>query len=104
MSIALSKVIYKETATFPKEEMYGITSQLRRASNSVGANIAEGISRKTTKEKARFIQISYSSLMEVLHFLILSQSLDYINEAKYLEIRNIISELSNKVNAFHNQL
>ena len=104
LSILFSKEIYAITNKFPKEEIYGITSQLRKASNSIGANIAEGMSRSTNKEKARFLQISFSSLMEVLHFFHLSKSLDFITEVEYLALRENISELSNKINAFHKHL
>ncbi len=69
--------VYKMTKTFPKEEMYGLTSQIRRASTSITANIVEGFGRKSIKEKLRFYNISQASLYEVKYFLILIHDLEY---------------------------
>lgn len=91
------------TKSFPTEEKFGLISQLRRASTSISANIAEGMSRDA-KEKLRFLQIAYGSLMEVLNFLIISYNLQFITEDKYLQIRMQIQELTNKINAFYKNL
>lgn len=104
LSIALTLKIYQLSASFPAEEKFGITNQLRRASNSVSANIAEGSSRLSNKDKARFIQISYSSLMEVLNFLIICQKLDFVNHIQLADLREQIEALSNKLNAFHKKI
>ena len=104
LSIGLSKKIYGLTRDFPSEEKYGITSQIRRATNSVGANIAEGVSRFSEKEKARFIEIAFSSLMEVANFLFLTKELGFISDRQFQEIKSEILELSNKVNSFHKRL
>lgn len=104
LSIKLSEKIYRITSQFPSEEKYGIISQIRRAANSVGANIAEGVSRFSEKEKARFIEIAFGSLMEVAHFLFLSKNLGLISEETLIEIKPEILELSNKINAFHKLL
>lgn len=101
LSIELTVKIYKISAAFPSEEKFGITNQIRRASNSVSANIAEGTSRLGTKDKARFIQIAYGSLLEVLNFIIISNKLGYILLEDMIEIRKEIEALSNKLNAFH---
>lgn len=77
-AIDLAVVVYKSTDTFPKSEQFGITNQLRRASSSVSANIAEGFGRKTNKDKSHFYIIAYGSLMETKSFLHLSQRLGYI--------------------------
>ena len=61
--------IYKATTGFPKEEIFGITSQLRRAASSIGANISEGCGRKTDKDFANFLHISMGSIKECEHFL-----------------------------------
>jgi four helix bundle protein len=65
------------TSKFPKEEMFGLTSQLRRAAVSVAANIAEGFSRRTNAEKLRFYNISEGSLEECKYYMILSGGLGY---------------------------
>ena len=72
LSISFSVEIYSATGKFPPTEKYGLISQIRRAANSISANIAEGNSRLGNKEKARFIQIAYGSAIEVLNHLILS--------------------------------
>lgn len=60
--------IYKTTSLFPDSEKFGITNQIRRATLSIGANIAEGMSRLTDKDKARFLNMAYGSCMEVVSF------------------------------------
>ena len=104
LSIALTVKIYKITRSFPAEEKFGITSQIRRAATSVSANIAEGSGRKSIKDKARFFQIAYSSLLEVLNFLIISNKLFYVTNELLLETRKDIEELANKINAYHKKL
>ncbi len=71
--------IYKMTQQFPKDEIYGLTSQIRRASVSIAANIAEGFGRRGAKDKLRFYNISKASLNEVRYFLILTKDLKYYN-------------------------
>ena len=97
----LVTAIYLLTQKFPPEERFGLTNQLRRAAVSVSSNIAEGNSRISQKDKARFFQISFSSLMEVLNQLILANDLQFMSEKELLEIRPLIDEISNKLNALH---
>lgn len=104
LSVELTVKIYELTRKFPSEEKFGITNQLRRASNSVSANIAEGTSRLSKKDRARFIQIAYSSLMEVINFLIISNRLNFITYEQLTDFREKIEKLSNKLNAFHNSI
>ena len=84
---SLTKDIYELTSFFPDGERFGLISQLRRAASSVGANVAEGMHRNTVKDKARFINQSFGSIMEVLHFIILSKDLMLVTETNYFEIR-----------------
>jgi len=70
--------IYKTSKFFPKEEAFGITSQIRRASISIPANIAEGFKRKGLNDKARFYNIAQSSIEEVRYYLILAEDLQYM--------------------------
>jgi four helix bundle protein len=72
--------IYQATKTFPREEIYGLTSQLRRASYSVPANIAEGSARGSKKEYLHFLYISRGSLSEAQYFVHLSQRLGYLSD------------------------
>jgi four helix bundle protein len=104
LSIEISETLYKVTNDFPTEEKYGITSQLRRAGNSIGANIAEGSARFSEKDKARFIEISFGSLMEVAHFLYLSNRLGYLSNENLSNLKPRILEMSNKINAYHKKL
>lgn len=80
----LTLEVYRLTKDFPKEEIYGITSQIRRASISISANIAEGYKRATRKDKARFLNISEGSLEEVRYFSILAKDLGILMENKIL--------------------
>lgn len=67
----LVKEIYLLTSSFPDNEKFGITNQMRRASTSISANIAEGFSRQSNKEKSRFLNIAFGSTIEIINFLIL---------------------------------
>jgi len=95
----LVKLIYLITKEFPSEEKFGLTNQLRRASVSVASNLAEGTSRITNKDKAHFTTLSFSSLMEVLNQIIISNELGFIREHDYQNIRTEIEKISNKLNA-----
>src|SRR5207248_413359 len=75
----LTVAIYERTRTFPREEIYGLTSQLRRAVYSVPANIAEGSARHTTRDYLHFLYISRGSLTETQYFVHLSQRLGYLS-------------------------
>ncbi len=94
--------IYKITSEFPKEEKYGLVSQIRRAGISVPANLAEGSARISQKDQARYTQIAYSSMMEVLNHFYIAMDLGYINESTFAEIKLKINELSKLLNAYRN--
>ena len=79
----LALLIYKLTENFPKSEIYGLTSQVRRASVSVAANIAEGYGYGRKGQTGRFLDIAQGSLSEVEYFLILSLDLKYISQEEY---------------------
>lgn len=90
----VAALIYKTTKEFPKEELFGISSQMRRCSISIPSNIAEGSGRQTYKEKARFTEIAYASALELLNQLIISLDLEYIKEEDYIKIRTEIEEIT----------
>ena len=92
--------IYRISNTFPDEERFGLTSQIRRAAVSITSNIAEGTSRNTGKEQARYTEISYGSLIEVLNQMIIAYDLKYITEDQLNSMRPLIEELANKLNSF----
>lgn len=98
-SFSLTLSIYTITKTFPSHEMFGITSQLRRASSSVSANIAEGSGMKTKKAFSRYITISLGSALEVETFLLLSKELGYLDKDTHFVVndknRKIIFMLKN---------
>ncbi len=83
--------IYREVSNFPTTEIYGITSQLKRATVSIPSNIAEGAGRKTKKDFARFINIAIGSAFEVETQLIISKDLDFLPQNKF---ETLIEELS----------
>jgi len=85
-------MIYKMTADFPTEEKFGITSQLRRASSSIGANIAEGSSRKTRKDQNLYYTIAKGSLLEVDNFIELAADLSYITDDQYKKLAEKINK------------
>jgi four helix bundle protein len=89
----ITLIIYKLTLNFPKEELYGLTSQIRRASSSVPINIAEGCGRGSDADFARFLQISFGSASETEYLLLLCYELGYINEKNYLESNLLILEI-----------
>lgn len=78
-SLELSKFIYLKTIQFPKEEQFGLTSQIRRCSVSIVSNIAEGSGRGSDKEFSRFLDISIASSFELETQLILSKELNYLS-------------------------
>lgn len=98
----LTAEIYRLTAKFPEREKFGLTNQLRRASVSVGANIAEGTTRSSAKEQAYFSSIAYGSLMETMSYLITSVDLNFITGEDLSLLRDIIQPLSLKINNLRN--
>ncbi|WP_026728084.1 four helix bundle protein [Flavobacterium denitrificans] len=92
-SISLVTKIYKVTRTFPKEETFGLTSQIRRSSVSIPSNIAEGSGRESNKDFLRFLYISLGSLFEMQTQLEIAKNIIYINEEEF----NLIYEDSREI-------
>ncbi|WP_457636416.1 four helix bundle protein [Persephonella sp.] len=109
-SIELVKLIYTITEEFPKSELYGLTSQLRRSAISVPSNIAEGCARNSDKELIQFLYISLASLAELETQIVIAKELSYLNNLDNIDIENkitsvkkmllgLIKYLKNKVNS-----
>ena len=79
-------MLYKKTATFPKEEIYGLTNQMRRAAVSIPSNIAEGAARKSNKEFIQFLHIALGSTVEIETQLIISKNLKFIDDESFIEL------------------
>jgi four helix bundle protein len=92
-SIDFVVALYKATETFPKEEKFGLTSQLRRAAVSIPANIAEGAARKSDKEFGYFLSNAQGSTSEVETELLISHRLDYLSTAQYSPLRSALDEI-----------
>ena len=85
--------VYKATKCFPKEELFGLVSQIRRSAVSVPANIAEGYRKRTKADKQRFLTIAHSSLEETRYYLMLSKELGYYETAEMLGVAEEVSKL-----------
>ena len=85
--------VYEASANFPREELYGLTSQIRRACVSVPTNIAEGCGRSSDTDFARFLQISMGSASEVEYLLLLGRDLDFLVHEEYEELNSEVVEI-----------
>lgn len=101
---ALTLEIYKVSRSFPKEELYGLTSQMRRAAIFVGANLAEGCGRSSNAEMGRFVRIAMGSAAELDHHLLLCKDLGFLSEvdhrqflANLTEVRKMLSALLDSI-------
>lgn len=95
-SVDLCEVVYRITKLFPKDELYGLVAQMRRAAVSIGANIAEGFARKSNPDFKRFLLISKGSLVELETHIEISRRLEYIdskNSANLLEETTILGKM-----------
>jgi four helix bundle protein len=102
----LTLAVYRATATFPRDEVYGLTSQIRRASASIPANIAEGCGRSGNMEFARFLHIAMGSASELEYHLLLAHDLAFLNNGDYerfasevVEVKRMLTSLIQKLKA-----
>ena len=100
----LTLELYRVSQRFPREEIYGITGQLRRATVSIGANLAEGCGRRTSTELARFVRIALGSASELDYHLLLSRDLGFMSSddftsstAKLTEVRKMLTSFLQSV-------
>ena len=103
-SIQLVELVYKITGSYPDEEKFGLTSQIRRCAVSIPSDIAEGHDRRSTKEFAQFLSISMGSAFELESQLIVAQKLNYINEGdvdllckRITQIQNMLFKLKQSI-------
>ena len=107
----LTLATYSVTARFPKEELYTLTSQMRRSSSSIATNIAEGCGRRGNGEFHRFLQNATGSASELEYQFLLARDLDYLSEREYqelnasvVEVKKMLGSLINKVEAARQNL
>jgi len=100
----LVQSVYEVVRSFPKEEIYGLTSQLKRATVSVPSNIAEGQGRKSTREFLHHLSIAYGSLMEVETQILIAVRLEYLNQLEAERIIEQTSEVGRLINGLSSAL
>ena len=103
-SMQLALEVYRVTKAFPREEMYGLTSQVRRAAVSIPSNIAEGQARKSTKEFRQFLSIARGSLAEVETQLLIGLHLGYLSDEDIKPIMGLQEEANRMLNSLINKL
>ncbi len=96
--------IYQITKQFPKEEIFGLTSQIRRSSSSIPTNIAEGCGRNTNPQLKQFFNIASGSYSELLYQIILSKDLNYISESLYLELYEETIQVGKMISSYMSKL
>jgi four helix bundle protein len=96
--------VYRATRTLPKEELYGLTSQLRRAAASVAANLAEGCCRASDRDFARFVAIALGSTSECEYHALLARDLQFLDEAVYSDLAKRVQEVKRMLSALYQRL
>ena len=99
-SMELVTNIYKSTQSFPKEEVYGLTSQIRRSAVSIPSNIAEGFGRKSQQDFIRFLKISMGSLFELQTQLRISKNIGFLDELRFNTLFEETREVERMLSAF----
>lgn len=103
-ALDLVEETYKASKTFPKDELYGLTSQIRRAVVSIPSNIAEGQGRDTTREFRHYLSIAYGSLCEVQTQIFIAQRLTYLKEEQVIRLLGMTDEVARLINGLSNSL
>jgi four helix bundle protein len=92
--------VYEVTVTFPSEELYGLTSQMRRACAAIPANVAEGCGRGSNADLARFLQIALGSASELENHLLLAQDLAFLKSTDYVRLTREVKELKRMLTSY----
>lgn len=100
----LTLAVYKATTKFPREEIYGLTSQIRRASSSIPANLAEGCGRNGDTEFARFCRIAFGSASEVHYHLLLARDLQFLKPEEHHNLTSKTDETQRMLEGLLNRL
>jgi four helix bundle protein len=100
----LVEMVYKVTGQFPKEELYGLTNQLRRAVVSIPSNIGEGQGRNSRNDSRRILTISHGSLREVETQILIAERLHYLNQAQTEPLMSLSSEVGRLINGLCNSI
>lgn len=103
-AVQLATDIYISTYNYPREEQYGIVSQMRRSAISISSNVAEGSGRKSNKEFGRFLLIAYGSACELETQLIISKNLDFVDQKQFDQLFNQIEELQKMIYTLNKNL
>jgi four helix bundle protein len=96
----LTLELYRVSQRFPREEIYGITGQMRRAAVSIGANLAEGCGRRTSAELARFVRIAMGSASELDYHLLLSRDLGFMTDDDFASVSATLTEVRKMLTSF----
>ena len=96
----LALAVYRTTASYPREEVYGLTGQSRRAAASIAANLAEGVGRNSQKELARFARISLGSANELDYHLLLASELTYLSSDEHADLPEQVDHLRRMLSNF----
>lgn len=100
----LTLSIYKSTSGFPKEELFGLVSQMRRSSSSISKNIAEGCGRTTQSQMAHFLNIALGSASELRYQILLSKDLEFISEQIFIEHSDQVVEVMKMLTSLYQQV
>jgi len=104
LSISFANAVYAATKNFPSEEKFGLVSQVRRAAVSISANVSEGAGRTAPNDRARFVEIAYGSLMEVVSHLFISRDQGFLDAETFNTLYELADRLARVLSGFRDSL